>query len=209
MKLFSLAIAALPLFGAQAVTSTAPNRAGQTTTRPAPKPVNDILAVQPFTLQQGFRNTWSKERALVSSGVVIVVAVDPALARRRDAAEPILYAGDTAVQRLNDGGQSGRIIAIVPGAASLANAPIWFGAPGLPERVTADTARAERAQAEKSGIRPFAAEKLRGITRPAVAAANQAALLRDHVAPLLLEYSPQEKELADSWRLPSATGRPK
>jgi hypothetical protein len=103
---------------------------------PAPTPVNDALIVQPFTLQQGYRNSWSKEPATVSSGVIVVLAVDPALAARRNAAERVLYAWTTLVERLNDGGQSGRVIGIVPGTANLAGAPIWFGAPGLPERVT-------------------------------------------------------------------------
>jgi hypothetical protein len=198
MKLFPFVITAFPLLAAQVAA-----------TRPSPAPVNDILLVQPFTLQQGYRNSWSKERAVVSSGVVIVLAVDPTLAARRNAAEPVLYAGNTPVQRLNDGGQSGRLIGIVPGTRDLRGVPIWFGAPGLPERATAESARVERAQAEKSGIRPFPPEKLRTVARPTVAVADQTALLRDHVAPLLLQYSPQEKELAEAWRLPVATAPPK
>jgi hypothetical protein len=175
----------------------------------APTAVKGILVVQPFKLQQGYRNNWSKERAQVSSGVVVVLEVDPALAQRRDAAEPVLYAGDTPVQRLNDGSQSGRVIAIVPGATDLSGVPIWFGAPSLPERATVDTARAERARAEKSGIRPLSPATLRTAARAPVTAPDLAALLRDHVAPLVLQFSPYEKDLADAWRLPAATASPK
>jgi len=170
----------------------------------SPKPVNDILYARPFTLAKGYRNTWSQERALVSTGVLVVLQVDRAFVARRDAAVPILYAGDTPVHRLNHGDQSGRVIGIVPGVADLAGAPIWFGAPGLPERVTAEMARDERARAEKSGIRPFKEEKLRIVTRPPATVADLDALLREHVAPLVLEYSPQEKELAETWQLPAA-----
>jgi hypothetical protein len=157
MKILAFVMTALLLLGAQAAAGM---EMSNTTTKtaaapPSPKPVNDILYVQPFTLAKGYVNSWSKERALVSSGVLVVLEVDPVLVEPRDAAEPILYAGNTPVQRLNHGDRSGRVIGIVPGVADLADSPIWFGAPGLPERVTAETTRAERALAEKSGIRPF------------------------------------------------------
>ncbi len=45
--------------------------------------------------------------------------------------------------------------------------------------------------------------------RPAATAADLAALLRDQVAPLVLDYSPQEKDLAETWRLPVAKASPK
>jgi hypothetical protein len=217
MKVLAFVTTALALVAVQATAACASqNPSGQPAVaqppaRPpsAPQPVKDILVAQPFTVQQGYRNDWTKERATVSSGVVVVLDADPRLAARRDAAEPILYAGNTPIQRLNNGGKSGRVIGIVPGVTDLTGVPIWFGAPGLPERVTAESARAERAQAERSGIGAFPADKLRSATRPPVSAPDLAALLRDHVAPLVLEYSPQEKELAESWRLPVATAPPK
>lgn len=187
-------------------TSTA---AAQTPTPQPPRSVNDILYAQPFKLKKGYTNTWSKGHELVSSGVLIVLAVPPALAEPRDALEPILYAGSTPVQRLNHGGQSGRVIGIVPGATDLAASPIWFGAVGLPERVTAASARAELSRAQKSGIRPFTADKLRSVTHPPAAAADLDALLRDVASTLVSEYSPQEKYLANSWRLPTAKASPK
>jgi hypothetical protein len=69
--------------------------------------------------------------------------------------------------------------------------------------------RSERARAEKAGVRPFPAGKISGVLHPAVAAIDLAALLRDAAAQLIYQYSPQEKELADSWRLPAATASPK
>jgi hypothetical protein len=211
MTRITFVVAALSWLATQAaVTSGAQDTpAPVTAAQPAPTAVKGILVVQPFKLQQGYRNDWSKGREQVSSGVVVVLDVDPALAQRRDAAEPVLYAGDTPVQRLNDGGKSGRLIGIVPGATDLTNVPIWFGAPNLPERATVDTARAERARAERSGIRPLSTDALRTATRAPVTAPDLAALLRDHVAPLVLEFSPYEKDLADAWRLPAATASPK
>lgn len=211
MKILALVVTALLLLAAQAAAQTKnSNTAAQAPSESASqKPVKDILYAQPFTLVRGYKNDWSKERELVSSGLLVVLEVDPVLVEPRDAAEPILYAGNTPVQRLNHGDRSGRVIGIVPGTADLTGSPIWFGAPGLPERVTAETARAERARAEKSGIHPFGAERLRSVMRPAATAADLAALLRDQVAPLVLDYSPQEKDLAETWRLPVAKASPK
>jgi len=86
--------------------------------------------------------------------------------------------------------------------------PIWFGTPELPERVTAEIVRSERARAEAAGVRPLGSDKIASISHPSVAAADLAALLRDVAAPLVHLYSPQEKELADQWRLPTAEAAP-
>lgn len=176
---------------------------------PTPAPVKDILFAQPFTLETPFIHTFSKERARVSNGLLIVVEVDPALVIPRNTLEPVLYAGNVAVQRLNHGEQSGRVIGIVPGSINLATAPIWFGTPELPERVTESTVQRERGLAERAGVRAFPSARISSIQRPVIAAKDLATLLRTVAADLVYEYSPQEKRLADSWRLPEAKAVPK
>ncbi|HEV2197627.1 MAG TPA: hypothetical protein VGR55_18720 [Candidatus Acidoferrum sp.] len=209
MRILTFVMAALLLVSGQAAWIGTSPAAAQTAAPQPPRPVKDILYAQPFKLTKGYTNTWNKGHELVSSGVLVVLAVDPALVQPRDSLEPILYVGSTPVQRLNHGGQSGRVIGIVPGATDLAVSPIWFGAAGLPERVTAASARAELSRAQKIGIRPFTVDKLRSVTHPAAVAADLAALLRDVASTLVSEYSPQEKYLANSWRLPTAKASPK
>jgi hypothetical protein len=187
------------------IATQAVGRDGRMPAPPTPAAVRDILEVRPFTLQTPYRNDWSKERASVTTGVLVVLDVDPAYVVRRDSLEPVLYAGNVTVQRLNHGDQSGRVIGIVPGTVDLSNVPIWFGTPELPERVTENVVRSERALAEKTGVRSFPAEKIAARTRPVVAATDLSALLRDVAAELIYQYSPQEREIADSWRLPVAT----
>jgi hypothetical protein len=174
-----------------------------------PTSVKSILYAQRFTLETPYTNTWSKERAKVSTGTLIVVEVDPVFVVPRDTLEPVLYAGNVAVQRLNDGEPSGRVIGIVPGNINLATAPIWFGSPGLPERVTESVVQYERALAEKAGVRAFPSARISSVERTAVTAKDLATLLRDVAANLIYEYSPREKELADSWRLPEAKAVPR
>ena len=132
--------------------------------RPVPKTpaaVIDLVLARPFTLAKGYTYDWSKERPVVRSGTLVVLKVDPNLVIPRNAAEPVLYAGNQTVQRLNHGHQSGHVIAVIPGDVDLTQAPIWFGSPGLPERVNAQMIKSERALADAAKIRPFAANKVK------------------------------------------------
>src|SRR5262249_13156077 len=208
MRLFAAAFAALLLIVPACAAGQTAGRAGNMAIPPTPAPVRDILYSRPFTLGKLYRNDWSKERPMVSAGGLVVLQVGPALVVPRDTLEPVLYAGDVTVQRLNHGHKSGRVIGIIPGNIDLATAPIWFGTPELPERVTAEIVRSERARAETAGVRPLGSEKIASISHPSVVAADLAALLRDVAAPLVYQYSPQEKELADQWRLPTAEPAP-
>jgi hypothetical protein len=210
MKLLAAAFATSLLVIPACVVGQAVTHTGAAAMPQTPAPVKNILDVRPFTLARPYRYDWSQERLIVTSGVLVVLEVDPALVVPRDSLEPVLYAGDVPVQRLNHGNKSGRVIAIIPGNIDLATAPIWFGSPQLPARVTAEIARSESARAEKAGVRPFGREKIASVSHPPAAAADVTALLRDVAAQLVYQYSPQEKELADQWRLPVAkapTGR--
>jgi hypothetical protein len=169
-----------------------------------PAAITDLVYASSFTLAEGYRYNWSKERPAVRSGMLVVLKVDPALVVPRNALEPVLYAGNHAVQRLNDGHVSGHVIAIIPEEVDLTRTPIWFGSPDLPERVSAEKIRAERAMAEEAKIRPFSAEKVQAVTAGRLQASDLSSLLRDQVANLVMEYAPQEKALAQKWRLPVA-----
>lgn len=169
-----------------------------------PAAVQDILYARPFSLAVPYRNDWSRERELVTAGTLVVLAVDPALVVPRDVAEPVLYAGDRPVQRLNHGDRSGRVVAIVPGVANVTGLPFWFGRADLPERITVELGRAERARAEAAGIRSPAAARVRAVLRPRLAVRDVPALLRTEAAELVLRYSPEDRDLAAAWRLPVA-----
>jgi hypothetical protein len=169
-----------------------------------PAAVVDVVHIQPFVLKEGYNHDWRQERPFVKSGSLVVFKVNPDYVYPRNAAEPVLYAGNQTAQRLNFGHESGYVVAIVPGDIDLAREPVWFGSRELPERVNADTIMIERALAEKADIRPFDAARVRDVTRDRLDAGDLAALLREHVAELVLQYSPQEKALAATWRLPVA-----
>lgn len=169
-----------------------------------PTPIKSILAARRFTLSTPYQYTWAKEPRMVSTGTLVVLEVDPAYVVPRNSLEPVLFAGNVAVERLNHGHKSGRVIGIIPGNVDLATTPIWFGTAQLPERLTPNIIEAERARAVRSGVRALPQARIAGVDRPAVAAKDIAALLRTTAAELVYQYSPQEKALADTWRLPEA-----
>ncbi len=177
--------------------------AARSHTAATPAAVIDILEIQPFQLKAGYDHAWLQSRPFVSDGLLVVLRVDPSHVVPRDTAEPVLYAGDRTVQRLNQGHRSGYVIAIIPGPIDLASEPIWFGRPELPERVTPEIVKEQRALADSGGIEPFSPEKIEALLRDTIEAEDLAALLRGPAADLVLEYSPDEKHLAETWRLPT------
>ena len=160
-----------------------------------PAAVDGLLYARSFTVEAGFPFHWRKERPIVTEGLILVLDVDPALVFPRESAEPVLYVGDHTAQRISRGHPAGRLVALVPGNLDLADAPIWFGAPELPERVDLVLARRERARADAAGIRPFSADTVsaalgRGGERLRVRdqrelATELARVFEHYVAPLL------------------------
>lgn len=172
---------------------------------PTPRSVERILVAQPFTVQMPFINDWSKERRQYTSGTLVVLEIDGAyLVPRNATVGPVLYAGDTPVLRLNHGHLSGRVIGIVPGTVDLTAVPLWFGSPEIADEKTPATALAERRETEQASMKPLPADQIRAARRAPVSATDLAALLRTTAAELVLQYSPQEKALAEIWRLPTA-----
>jgi hypothetical protein len=188
-SLRSFALVALPALCAAAAS------AGVPPVPATPAGVEDIVYAAPFVLEQGYVSDWRLERPLVTRGHLVVLRVAPDLVYPRQTAEPILYAGEQTVERLNVGYPSGYVVAIVPGTADLARVPIWFGTPGLPESVDAGTVRAERSRAEGSGIAPVPPDRIRSVLRKPLAVADKSALLREAGA-LVQLYAPDESERA-------------
>ncbi|MFH0980332.1 MAG: hypothetical protein V2A79_02185 [Planctomycetota bacterium] len=191
------------LVGLSAVASIA--LAGMPPVPATPAAVGELVYARPFTLENGYPHLWSKDQPLVTTGYLLVLKVNPDLVIPRQVAEPVLYVGDQTAQRVNFGNESGCVIALAPGELDLTQAPIWFGRPELPERVDAATVRAERALADKAGIKPFSAEQVAAALAKGGArlnVADQTVLLGGEAAKLVLEYSPTERALAEALQVP-------
>jgi len=160
----------------------------------------DLVSAIPFQLEKPYNHDWRAERPLVSSGFILVIAVDGELVRPRQVAEPVLYVGKQTAERVNFGHESGMVIAFVPGLSEseLKTAPIWFGDADLPERITAAKSDAQLTQARASGIQAFPQTRIdEALTQGggSIIVKDKRELLRE-AAQLILFYSPGEKELA-------------
>ena len=198
-----LLVATAPVHGD--APAAAPAVAAATATEP-PRAVDEILLLQPFTLDQPFEFEWRAERPQVASGWIVVLAVDPALVRPRQVAEPVVYVGSQTAERLNIGERSGRLVLIVPAplddarqvAPLTKDAPIFFGSPMLPEQVDADTVAREVVGAKAAGIAtasPTALTAARSRGGEELHVADRSALLAA-AAKVVRRFAPDEAERA-------------
>ena len=165
--------------------------------------VHSILAALPIDITTSFAHDWSAERTQVSSGWLLTLEVNPELLVLHQSADPVLYVGDLAVERINHGNVSGRVIVLVPERIDLTTAPIYFGAAALPESVDASTRKLELTRATNAGAKPFAASALesafeRGLSgsdTETVEFQDRRAVL-EFAAQWIFEFAPEESELA-------------
>ena len=165
---------------------------------PTPAAVDGIILAQPFTLDEPYQFAWQAERPMVSSGMILVLEVDPDLVLPRQTAEPVLYVGKSTAERVNSGYPSGKVVAIVPGQVDLSAAPIWFGEPMLPEQVTTAIIDTQLASATAAGIQPFTSDSA-GMASQAGGSELKFADydgLRRRAAELIQQYAAGEEDLA-------------
>lgn len=192
-SLFTLAVAALPALALEEVPVT-PTDTGDS--------VKGVLYARPFSLTEPFTYTWTAEQELVSEGHVLVVEVDPDMARARQTYMPVLYVGHRPAMVMNHGWETGLMVVVTP-ETDLATTSVYFGSVQLPDQVDADRGLEELAAARAMGIRPL------GVSAAATAlAAGGAELsltsdldLNRVVADVMEAYVPNEAPLIADYRL--------
>lgn len=171
-----------------------------------PAPVLDLIAAVPFSLDTPYSHLWRADPPQVSSGYVLVLAVDPDLVVPRQTYEPVLYVGHQTAERVNAGNLSGTVIAIVPGVTDDPNDPdyidlntslIWFGTPELPERVTPEEIDYQHDLAATQRIAAFSPAQVQDALTtggPALHATHKTELFV-MLSSLVATYAPEEKDL--------------
>lgn len=175
----------------------------------APLPVDpaagqvELLLARPFQLDEPAVHVWRAEQPEYRSGWVLVMKVDPAMVAPRQTYEPVLYAGAQTVERLNRAQGSGHLVGILPAApdASLADFPLFFGAPALPERVDAAQASAELAAARNADLAEPSAAWVAERTEDSVRFRDQSEL-HLFAADLIETWAGDESELVLGMRAP-------
>jgi hypothetical protein len=115
------------------------------------------LSITRFSVAEPHAYRFMKDHRALTDGTLLVLEVAPECAQPRQAAMPVLYAGDVAAEIAHEDATTGRLVVIVPGHVDLTATPLFYGAPELPERVDVDLAASELARAVKDGIEPFPA----------------------------------------------------
>ncbi len=165
MKLLPIALLALLAAGgwtAVVLGSGEPDEPSWAPPSDLPTGAVEILAAHAFVVDEPFVHEWRAEKPSVSAGYLLVLAVEPELARPRQTYEPVLYVGQQTAERCNAPPEGGRLVVLVPApldgegrvALDLATTPIWFGSLELPERVDAGRIAQELELARQHGIGP-------------------------------------------------------
>jgi hypothetical protein len=144
-----------------------------------PVAVTRVLYARSFSMQTPFRYDWSAGDLQVREGMMLVIECDPALIRPRETEEPVLYVGSYPAQRVAPQHGSNRLVVLVPAVVDLAEEPIWFGTPGLPEAIDAGVVMRERTLAANAQIAPLSHEMVAAALRaggPATRYATKAEL---------------------------------
>lgn len=171
-------------------------------------PVELVLA-QPFTLDRAATHWHRAEQPTYTAGYVLVLKVDPAMVVARQVAMPVLYVGAETAEPINVGDGSGHLVVLVPASRrpdgmpdlDLTAAPIFFGTPDLPERVTEAMARAELAKARAQGVVAPSAQVVAQAARPLVQFSDDYEL-RMQAADFIEVYAPDEVDLVRGLRVP-------
>ena len=163
----------------------------------------ELRHAQRFVLAQAATHWWRAERPKYETGWLLVLTVDPKHVTPRNAEEAVLYVGDQTAERVNQGSESGRIVAIVPGEMPLTEAEIFFGSPGFPERIDAEQIARERVAARDAGVRPLGEDAIRAVSHDELRVADQYALFQKAID-LVETHSPHERDLIRSARVPQA-----
>ena len=166
--------------------------------------VRKLISARPFTVAQPYVHRWRHEQPSVSAGWILVLEVDPSMTEPHQRAIPVLLVGDQTVECVNSGQPSGNVVAIVPAPVDESRFETWFGPPDLPERVDAGWIAAARAGVPAEQRTTFSAAEIasaRGRGGAALQVADRVELEHE-AARLILEHSPEERELAESLLVP-------
>ena len=165
--------------------------------------VKKVLYARTIQLEEPYRYEWTGEKPRITTGTLLVLEVEPELARIRQVNMPVLYVGTVPAEVTNDGSKAGRMIVIVPGEVDLKRALIYFGSVELPERVDADRGRAELEAARSLGIRPLSATVVEAARKEGgdPLRVKDSVQLYRAVSDLLEKYSPSETGRIKTYRM--------
>ncbi len=171
-----------------------------------PMGVTRLVRAIPFRLDESYTHYYRSDQPDITEGWIVVLGVSPELVRPTNDFQPVLYAGlpdgTQTLERINQGHLDGVSIAFLPGdiddPRGLAETPIWFGAPELPERLTTPMIEAEAERIGSLKVFEVSAAALRTAEpAPDVLLLPDRTTLEETAAALIIQYAPSERDLAE------------
>ena len=223
MKTLSFLLVALALPGlVQQQRSTQSRVAPAAQAQSAETSPFELLYARPFVLDEPYLHTWRKEAPAVSSGYLLVLRAERELIRPVQVLEPVLYVGAQTAERVNapaqEGSDTAQLVVVVPAplddgtdgdgqvALDPVRVPIFLGTKALPEDVDAASIQRELRRATALRLGPARLPQvagLAGLRRPkTVLRLPSRADLDLELANLIAFYSPEERDLVQSLRVP-------
>ena len=167
---------------------------------PSQVPVT-LVEAHPFTLLEPATHWMRAEQPTYTEGWLVVLETSRDLLVPRQTFENVLYVGSETVERINTGAGSGFLVGVVPGPLDLAQAPIFFGEPELPENVTAQEARRQLQIALDQGVRASSAAAAVTVQHEPVVLPD-AFELRVYASYLIEQYATDEVDVVSGLRAP-------
>lgn len=173
-----------------------------------PSDAIEILEARPFVLDEPYAHEWRAEAPLVRAGYALVLRVPAELAETRATFEPVLFAGQETVERVNAPRVGQNLVVVVPAPErdgrvqlDLERTALWFGSLELPERLDAARIAAEARAAEARGIGPARrGPKVRSLGADQTLRLANRRELDAYLADWVEFYSPEETDLVRQLR---------
>jgi hypothetical protein len=186
----------------------------QATTNLGSVPVRLVFA-QPYRVVEPYRFAWmhEKDAPMVEGGWIIAVASDPEIVDVRQTHDELLFVGDTPVERVNVGLESGILVGFVPSpldaqgqpTLDLGSTPIYWAKPEiLPEALRTADAQAVLKDAVARGAAPQTQAAVVEARTQGGQTVDVGTLgdLFEYSAVLLKRYAPEEVDLISGLTAP-------
>ncbi|MEW6746562.1 MAG: hypothetical protein AB1486_27805 [Planctomycetota bacterium] len=166
----------------------------------APKAV-ELIYARPFEVEQPIPFVVGGKIEASKKGYIVVLKADLRVLEPMDVPDHVIFAGKAVTQKINSGYRSGYVVAMVP-EVNLFESALWVGSRLLPDTITPEVYDREQRAATERKIKPLTKRQV----EEALAKGGSVLRVKDmnelwfETKPLILQYSPQEREMAESLR---------
>ena len=165
-----------------------------------PKAPIELVVAKPFKVEKPIPFVIDgKKKQMKKEGYLLVLKADKDLLAPKNSPDFLIYADKAVGWKINSGYRSGHVVVMVP-KCDLLKANLWFGSRLVPNHLTPALFKGEVRDASSRKVKPFSKK---AVTK-ALKTGGDTLVVKDmnelwfESKPLILRYSPDERELAES-----------